>query len=210
MQAQRRTAVSAAVLVAAIVTGVGGVGLARENFSAVDVPPARAGIVIDGDLPEWDQNGFIETFYDRSLYPNFSLWIGLPTIVSAIVRDAGNREHANGERRRPPHSRNHETLPSRRPIVLDGSSSERQSRQRPERLPPSLLPPIRQRRPALTLGTSSISPSRGQTFKARCTMRVIIAKRRLVSLTQGPTAPRELMAQGNRLARSRQQHAAEA
>ena len=47
MQAQRWTAVSAAVLVAAIVTGAGGVSLARENFSAVDVPPARAGIVIE-------------------------------------------------------------------------------------------------------------------------------------------------------------------
>jgi hypothetical protein len=47
MQTQRRTTVSAAILVAAIVTGVGGVGLTCENFSAVDVPPARAGIVIE-------------------------------------------------------------------------------------------------------------------------------------------------------------------
>ena len=49
----------------------------RRGYSA-----AQAGIAIDGDLAEWDQNGFIETSYDRSLYPNFSLRIG-------FLHDAG-------------------------------------------------------------------------------------------------------------------------
>lgn len=48
---------------------------ARDNFSEVDIPPANA-LTIDGDLRDWDQNSLVETFFERSMYPNFSVKAG--------------------------------------------------------------------------------------------------------------------------------------
>jgi hypothetical protein len=82
MNGQRRTAWvvdlgRAVALTSAIVASIGGAAVARENFSTVDIPPAPEGLKVDGDLADWDPNTFVETFYDRSLYPNFSLRIAL-------------------------------------------------------------------------------------------------------------------------------------
>lgn len=82
MNGQRRTAWvvdlgRAVALTSAIVASIGGAAVARENFSTVEIPPAPEGLKVDGDLADWDPNTFVETFYDRSLYPNFSLRIAL-------------------------------------------------------------------------------------------------------------------------------------
>jgi hypothetical protein len=50
--------------------------LARENFSEVDVLPAPGRVAVDGDLKDWPAAALVETFYDLSLYPNFSMRIG--------------------------------------------------------------------------------------------------------------------------------------
>lgn len=57
---------------------------ARENFAEIDIVPAGKSVVIDGDLKEWDQSGFVETFYDRSLYPNFSMRFGFMYDTSGL------------------------------------------------------------------------------------------------------------------------------
>ncbi len=57
---------------------------ARENFSAVDIVPAPKAVTLDGDLREWDQSGFVETCYDPSLYPNFSLHLGFMYDAKAL------------------------------------------------------------------------------------------------------------------------------
>ncbi|MFA6292014.1 MAG: hypothetical protein WC637_09550, partial [Victivallales bacterium] len=49
---------------------------ARENFREVDIVPAAGKVIVDGDLKEWDQSGFIDTFYELSMYPNYSMRIG--------------------------------------------------------------------------------------------------------------------------------------
>lgn len=49
---------------------------ARENFSTVEIVPAPRQVKLDGDLREWPAAALIESFYDQSLYPNFSLRIG--------------------------------------------------------------------------------------------------------------------------------------
>lgn len=63
----------AAVLVLGLACGM---VLARENFPEVDVLPVEGKVKVDGDLKEWPPAAFVETFYDLSLYPNFSMRIG--------------------------------------------------------------------------------------------------------------------------------------
>lgn len=57
---------------------------ARENFSAIDIVPAVKPVTLDGNLADWDQSGFIESFYDQSLYPNFSMRLGFMYNAQAL------------------------------------------------------------------------------------------------------------------------------
>ena len=57
---------------------------ARENFPAVDIVPAPRQVKLDGDLREWPAAVFIESFYDQSLYPNFSLRVGFMYDAQAL------------------------------------------------------------------------------------------------------------------------------
>ena len=57
---------------------------ARENFPAVDVVPVAKSVTLDGDLKEWDPAAFVETFYDLSLYPNFSMRLAFQYDAKAL------------------------------------------------------------------------------------------------------------------------------
>ncbi len=46
---------------------------ARDGFSEIQVVPVPGKVTVDGDLKDWDLSGAIETFYDESMLPNFSV-----------------------------------------------------------------------------------------------------------------------------------------
>lgn len=57
---------------------------ARENFREVDIVPVAGKVIVDGDLKDWDQSGFIDTFYELSMYPNYSMRIGFMHDAEAL------------------------------------------------------------------------------------------------------------------------------
>jgi hypothetical protein len=46
---------------------------AREGFNEIQAVPVPGKVAIDGDLKDWDLSGAIETFYDESMMPSFSV-----------------------------------------------------------------------------------------------------------------------------------------
>lgn len=57
---------------------------AREGFQEVKAVPAPRKVVIDGDLKDWDLSGAIETFYDESLLPSFSVKVAFMYDADAL------------------------------------------------------------------------------------------------------------------------------
>ena len=66
------------------VLGGGDVGTAeaREGFSEIHAVPPPGKVAVDGGLKDWDLSGAIETFYDESMLPSFSMKL-------ALMYDAG-------------------------------------------------------------------------------------------------------------------------
>ena len=46
---------------------------ARQGFNEIQAVPVPGKVAIDGDLNDWDLSGAIETFYDESMIPSFSV-----------------------------------------------------------------------------------------------------------------------------------------
>ena len=57
---------------------------ARENFREVDIVTVAGKVIVDGELKDWDQSGFIDTFYELSMYPNYSMRIGFMYDADAL------------------------------------------------------------------------------------------------------------------------------
>ena len=62
----------------ALLAGLGcNLALARENLREIDVVPAVAPVTLDGSLAEWDRSGFVKSFFELTLLPNYEIDAGL-------------------------------------------------------------------------------------------------------------------------------------
>ena len=61
-----------------------GAAAAREGFREIQAVPAPGEVTIDGDLKDWDLSGAIETFYDESLLPSFSVKLAMMYNANAL------------------------------------------------------------------------------------------------------------------------------
>jgi hypothetical protein len=57
---------------------------AREGFQEILAVPVPGKVAIDGDLKDWDLSGAIETFYDESMMPSFSVTLAFMYDADAL------------------------------------------------------------------------------------------------------------------------------